>query len=89
MLPPAPEWRVHSACLDAPVELFFSDEPDDIAAAKAVCAVCPVRDECLADAYEAADHMALDEVEGVWGGLTKEERAQNRLSTDRHDRETA
>ncbi|RSD26442.1 WhiB family transcriptional regulator [Amycolatopsis eburnea] len=41
-----------------------------IAQAKAVCAQCPVRSECLADALDAG----LDD--GVFGGLTAEERRQ-------------
>ena len=36
--------------------------------AKAVCAACPVRDECL-------DHaVAYDERYGIWGGLNQDER---------------
>lgn len=40
------------------------------ARAKAVCATCPVRAECLAHALET------DERYGVWGGLTDRERLQ-------------
>ena len=35
-------------------ELFFSEQLDDIAAAKAFCGGCPVRDECLDGARRAA-----------------------------------
>lgn len=42
------------------------------AAAKAVCAGCEVREECLAYALEA------DEPEGIWGGLNQAERRQLR-----------
>lgn len=44
--------------------------------ARAVCAGCPVRAECLAAAFEL---QALDArrrvVVGVWGGTTEDERA--------------
>lgn len=42
--------------------LFFSDHVADIARAKAMCALCPLRLECLADALER------EEPWGVWGG---------------------
>ena len=39
--------------------------------AKALCAGCPIRDDCLARAIKH------DEQHGIWGGLTPDER--NRL----------
>jgi WhiB family redox-sensing transcriptional regulator len=42
--------------------LFFSEELQDIAAAKRLCAECPVLAECLEGA------MARREPWGVWGG---------------------
>jgi hypothetical protein len=42
--------------------LFFSDRPDDIAAAVLICQGCAGRSECLAGA------MARREMFGVWGG---------------------
>ena len=42
--------------------LFFSEELQDIAAAKRICAECPVMAECLEGA------LARREPWGVWGG---------------------
>jgi len=42
--------------------LFFSDHVVDIARAKAMCALCPLAQQCLADALER------EEPWGVWGG---------------------
>jgi WhiB family transcriptional regulator, redox-sensing transcriptional regulator len=42
--------------------IFFSDDPVDIARAKAICAKCVLRAPCLAGA------LARGEVWGVWGG---------------------
>ena len=42
--------------------IFFSDDPVDIARAKAICAKCVVRVPCLAGARQRG------EVWGVWGG---------------------
>ncbi len=42
--------------------LFFSDNVVDIARAKAMCGLCPLRESCLAGALER------EEPWGVWGG---------------------
>lgn len=42
--------------------LFFSDEPHDIARAKAICSRCVIRVQCLAGA------LRREEPWGVWGG---------------------
>ena len=42
--------------------LFFSDHVLDIARAKAICARCALREQCLSDALER------EEPWGVWGG---------------------
>lgn len=68
-------WQDKAACLpteDNPVdpELFFPgpDEVDRIAAAKALCARCPVKETCLDAALENGDRV------GIRGGMTEEER---------------
>ena len=43
-------------------ELFFSEEPLDIARAKAICSRCIARIQCLALAVERQEPC------GVWGG---------------------
>ena len=60
-----PDWQADALCADgtgALVELFFSEQLDDIAAAKAFCQACPVKDPCLAGALERREPW------GVWGG---------------------
>ena len=44
------------------VPLFFSEQLDDIARAKAICALCPVIEPCLEGAVERREPW------GVWGG---------------------
>jgi WhiB family transcriptional regulator, redox-sensing transcriptional regulator len=59
------EFYEQAACADGTgsmVHLFFSDSIPDIIAAKAICARCPVRVECLRGA------LARREPWGVWGG---------------------
>jgi WhiB family redox-sensing transcriptional regulator len=65
-------WRDRAACRSVDPELFFPVGDDgpalvQIAAAKAVCARCPVVAECLSFALVAVP-------EGIAGGLTVEER---------------
>ena len=57
-------WQDAAACRAAPdaSELFFSEEIQDIAAAKRICAQCPVIAECLEGALHRAEPC------GVWGG---------------------
>lgn len=54
---------------------FFSENPHQVEAAKAICATCPVRVECLAYA------KAFGEPAGVWGGLDELERSGRRLTS--------
>jgi WhiB family redox-sensing transcriptional regulator len=49
------------ACSSNP-DLFFAESPLDVARAKELCAECPVRGTCLAEAIERAEPW------GVWGG---------------------
>ena len=58
-------WRAEARCADtssALVELFFSEQIDDILRAKAFCQECAVREQCLSGA------LARREPWGVWGG---------------------
>ena len=61
-----PVWQDLALCNDGSggsmTELFFSEQLDDIAAAKAFCTECPVREDCLDSA------LARREPWGVWGG---------------------
>jgi WhiB family transcriptional regulator, redox-sensing transcriptional regulator len=66
-------WRSLAACRSADPELFFpisSSGPSlaQVAHAKAICAGCQVRHECLAFA------LRTNQVHGVWGGRTEQER---------------
>ncbi len=64
-------WREAAACLDAPEDVsFFPDRENvaGIAKAKAICATCPVAADCLTWAIES------NQGEGIWGGHTSKER---------------
>ena len=68
-------WQVDSACYGLDTEIFYSADfargapkRKQEATAKAVCAVCPVIERCLARALE------IGEPHGIWGGLNPDER---------------
>ena len=60
-------WRTLASCARHDPESWFDTGSEY--AAKAVCASCPVRAECLDYALHAGEPY------GVWGGLTAVERA--------------
>lgn len=68
-----PNWRLSAACRAADPELFFpmsatAQSRNEIAQAKAICAACPVRPECLEFAVTTRQRH------GIWGSLTEDER---------------
>ncbi len=60
-------WHSRGLCVGEDPEVFFPSHGDPGAAARQICALCPVRNECLRYAT-AADEF------GIWGGLDQEER---------------
>ena len=76
------QWRSAAACRSADPDLFFpiSDSGparEQAAKAKAICATCRVRRECLAFALQTG------QIHGIWGGATEHERAAARTSPAR------
>ncbi|MFY0408179.1 WhiB family transcriptional regulator [Solicola sp. PLA-1-18] len=78
------EWQYEAACSGMDSACFFApatergpkrDARED--AAKAVCATCPVIEQCLEHA------MRVREPFGVWGGMTASEREAARRGRSR------
>lgn len=67
-----PRFMKDAACREHPETVFFIDRGGDTRPAKAVCAGCLVRAECLAYALE--EHIAF----GIWGGMSERERRRLR-----------
>jgi WhiB family redox-sensing transcriptional regulator len=73
-------WRSAAACRSADPDLFFPISNSgpalkQAAKAKAICATCRVRRECLAFA------LRTGQVHGIWGGTGEDERAAARRET--------
>lgn len=72
-------WQDRAACMGMDAQLFFGpagerEEGREIqeAKAKAICARCPARAQCL-------DYALRNSInDGIWGGLNQEERARER-----------
>jgi WhiB family redox-sensing transcriptional regulator len=62
-------WREVGRCKGADPDVFYpEDDEDEGTAAKAICAICPVREVCLEHAVVNREKI------GVWGGYTARER---------------
>jgi WhiB family transcriptional regulator, redox-sensing transcriptional regulator len=59
------DWTRLAACRGLDPAIFFPDQGESAAKAKAICARCPVQIECS----EYADRTRTDH--GVWGGRTR------------------
>jgi WhiB family transcriptional regulator, redox-sensing transcriptional regulator len=74
-------WEGHAACQSEDAALFFAPDGEGRlerelreTAAKAICAACPVRGQCLECALNANIR------EGLWGGMNEDERRRERRS---------
>lgn len=67
-------WQEQALCAQTDPEAFFPEKGGSTREAKAVCAICEVRDECLTYALEH------DERFGIWGGLSERERRRLKRS---------
>lgn len=66
-----PAFWYDAACLGAGVDLWYPTQGEVSREARAVCASCPVREECLEWALENHEH-------GVWGGTNDRQRRKIR-----------
>ena len=70
------DWRSGAACMSADPDMFFPISAagpalGQVERAKAICAGCRVRRECL-------EFALANQVHGVWGGTTDEDRRRLR-----------
>ena len=66
------EWRKRAACREVDTFVFFPETDEEADAALAVCATCPVREDCLEFA------LVTRQDDGVWGGMTETDRKRLR-----------
>ncbi len=76
-----PAWHADAACAELPTDEFFPSGStgkafDQITLAKAICATCPVAVQCLDYALDTGQ-------DGVWGGMTEDERRAERRRRQR------
>jgi WhiB family redox-sensing transcriptional regulator len=74
----APAWQQSAECVRHAGSVdFFPARGESVRDAKAVCAVCTVREECLDFA------LRMKVAHGVWGGLSERERRSVRRDRSR------
>lgn len=61
-------WKAAGECRSVPPHLFFPERGESTKDAKAICARCQVRVECLEFAIENCEKF------GIWGGTSEKER---------------
>ena len=83
---PETDFFEEAACRGADTAVFFPVSDTYADEAKAICATCPVAEQCLE--YAVATHQT----DGVWGGMTALERhrlVRRRQRVAREERERA
>lgn len=78
------QWRSQAACLGQWEAMHPDNNEDKIAAAKAICARCPVRVECFWDAVRTGDNQ-----HGIRAGLRANERRDLLKKARRQQRKQA
>jgi hypothetical protein len=74
-------WQDHALCANADPELFFPKKGGATLPAKAVCAHCGVRQECLNTALRNGEQF------GVWGGFSRRQRSHLTAGGSQEERE--
>ena len=65
-------WQDFANCSGADQDLFFPERGASTRKAKAICAACSVKEECLEFAITQGERF------GIWGGLSERERRKIR-----------
>jgi len=65
-------WADRALCGQTDPEIFFPDSDTQASEARAICARCQVRSQCLSYAMDAGENH------GIWGGLDPQERQRLR-----------
>ena len=70
---PVTSWQDHANCSGVDQDLFFPQRGASTRKAKAICAACEVKAECLEFAITQGERII-----GIWGGLSERERRKIR-----------
>ena len=76
-LRPPGRWAERALCAQTDPDTWYPGNHAQAAAAKRICAACPVRAQCLQYALSGADTWR-GITTGIWGGTTPRERSRLR-----------
>ena len=71
-------WIAEAACAGAPNHVFFPERGSSYATGKAMCARCPVIEECRAEIDRVEARLAGFDVQGLYAGETPGQRRRRR-----------
>jgi WhiB family redox-sensing transcriptional regulator len=74
------DWPDLAACAGVSTDVFFPVRGASYAAAKAICARCPVTERCRAEIDRVEGHLPLADAAGLYAGETPGERRRRRRS---------
>lgn len=69
------DWTADALCAESDPDAWYPDAGSSGRQAKAICARCGVREDCLQQALDSGDRW------GIWGGLSEPERRALRRRT--------
>lgn len=69
------KWRTRAACRGVPQDVFFPENPKQMSEARAICAACPVRTDCLRYALSLP---VTDDRTGIFAGTSARQRERFR-----------
>lgn len=67
------DWMSRAACRGLPPAIFYPEWGEEGTEARAICAACPVRIDCLDHAITTGERF------GIWGGLNDKRRRRLRV----------
>lgn len=73
-------WQAEAACRGVDPDLFFPEKGESLEPARAVCAKCAVREECLEYSLDGS------EKHGVWASTSERQRRTMRAARHRERR---
>ena len=72
------DWIAAAACTGVSTDIFFPEVGASYATAKAICARCPVSDECRAEVDRVEARLTVLDVTGMYAGETPAARLRRR-----------
>ena len=74
---PRPAWFDQASCRHLPTSMFYPERGESTSRARAVCAKCPVQDQCQQWAFDTGERF------GIWGGVSVDRARRRAIRANR------